>query len=122
MTTPSSKQIEPTLAATVAPEDVACGDYVAPLSQTYEVPSYLWDGSSVSLAPHELVRLTMIPPAAGVPHKVVAVCLPFVYATAPRGETVTLDVRRTQLVRLDRRAAKIAWKRLRVRENANLCD
>ncbi len=57
--------------------------------------------------------LKMIPRNAGHPLRVIAVCLPFVYAKTPRGETATIDTRRAQLVRLDRRCAKVIWKALR---------
>ena len=85
-------QLEPTAAATVAGEDLACG---------------------ASLSPHELVRLRIIPKTAGYPLRVIAICLPFVYAKTPSGKTVTIDARRTQLVRLHRTCAKAIWKELR---------
>lgn len=111
--TATSKTIrQPTLAATVAGEDIACGDYVAVLSELYELPSYMWDSCGATLSPYELVRLTLISRMGGVPHKVFAVCLPFVYARTHNGATVIFDVRRQQLARLDRRTAKIAWKNL----------
>ena len=53
----SETQLEMTVAAMVAGEDVSCGDYVALLNTICEVPSYLWDGCDASLRPHELVRL-----------------------------------------------------------------
>ena len=53
-------QLEPTAAATVAGEDLACGDYVALLNETVDFPSFLWDACGASLSPHELVRLRII--------------------------------------------------------------
>ncbi len=106
-------QCEPTAAATVAGEDLACGDYVALLNQVLEFPSYLWDSAASSLSPHELVRLKTIPAGAGRPLRVIAICLPFVYARTPKGKTATIDTRRTQLVRLDRQCAKVIWKEMR---------
>ncbi len=115
MKTASTSQLELTAAATVAGEDLACGDYVAQLHETVDLPSYLWDSCSASLSPHELVRLRLIPANAGLPLKVFAVCLPFVYVKTPARELATIDTRRTQLVRLDRKCAKAVWRRLRPR-------
>jgi hypothetical protein len=106
-------QHAPTVAATIFGEDIGCGDYIALLNETFDVPSYMWDSCGVSLAPDELVRLQLIPGNAGQPLKVIGVCLPFVYAKTPDGATETIDVRRVQLVRLDRRCAKSIWKNLR---------
>jgi hypothetical protein len=113
MRTASASQLEPTAAATVAGEDLACGDYVSRLNETTDFPSFLWDSCAVTLSPHELVRLKLIPSNAGHPLKVVAICLPFVYAKTPGGEMATIDTRRTQLVRLDRKCAKLIWRQLR---------
>jgi hypothetical protein len=96
-----------TVAATVAGEDVRCGDYVTLLKVTCEVPSYMWDHAMLPAT--ELVRLRIIPGEAGVPLKVFAVCLPFVYAKTATGEIRTLDLRRQQIARLDRVAAKEVW-------------
>jgi hypothetical protein len=60
-----------------------------------------------------MVRLKLIPGDAGQPLKVVAICLPFVYAQTPRNETITIDTRRVQLVRLDRECSRVVWERLR---------
>jgi hypothetical protein len=108
-------QVETTTAATVAGEDLACGDYVSLLNETVEFPSFLWNCCDSTLSPHELVRLKVIPSRAGQPLKVMAICLPFVYTKTPAGEMTTLDIRRVQLVRLDRSCAKSIWKQLRLR-------
>ncbi|MCR4411389.1 MAG: hypothetical protein NUV77_03065 [Thermoguttaceae bacterium] len=102
-----------TAAAVIAGEDLACGDYIALLNQTVDFPSFLWDACGATLSPHELVRLKTIPTNAGRPMRVLAICLPFVYAKTPSGKTTTIDTRRTQLVRLDRDCAKVIWKELR---------
>lgn len=106
-------QLESKIAATVSGEDLACGDYVALLTETVDVPSYLWDRCETALSPHELVSLKLIPEDAGQPLKVVAVCLPFVYVQTPNLETATVDTRRASLVRLDRKCAKVVWKKLK---------
>lgn len=113
MKTRTVSRLEPSAAATVAGEDLACGDYIALLNETIDFPSFLWDACGASLSPHELVRLKLIPETAGHPLRVIAVCLPFVYAKRPGGDTVTIDMRRTQLVRLHRKSAKAVWRELR---------
>jgi len=102
--------LQTTLAASVAGEDIVCGDFIAVMNEVVELPSYLWSGCAVSLAADELVRLRILPCDAGEPRKVIAVCLPFVYAKETDGSVVTLDVRRHQLMRLDRACARAAWK------------
>lgn len=111
---PMTAEFEPSLAASVAAEDLACGDYVAILSETYEFPSFFWCDSSL-LAPDEPVRVRFIPCASGVPLKVKAICLPFVFVKSPKGEFETLDVRRQQLARLDKRYAETVYKNLRLK-------
>ncbi|MEZ5944953.1 MAG: hypothetical protein R3C18_26510 [Planctomycetaceae bacterium] len=112
---------EPTVAATVAGEDIVGGDYVAILTQTFDVPSYFWNGCLTSLLPEETVRLKLIPETAGLPLKVVAVCLPFIYTTTPFGQSVTLDTRRLQLVRIDKKCAKAIWRQRRAESPFNNC-
>jgi hypothetical protein len=108
-------QPEMSTAATIAGEDLAVGDYVAVLNEMVCFPSFLWDGCGASLSPYELVRLKIIPDTAGHPLRVVAVCLPFVYAKTPSGETSTFDTRRVQLVKLHRKCAKVIWKKLHLK-------
>lgn len=105
--------LQSTVAATVAGDDLRCGDYIAVLTQTCELPSFLWDNSDFRLSPHELVRLQVIPCDAGLPLKVFAICLPFVYVFPPgKKEVKTLDLRRMQLVRLNKTHAKTVWKQM----------
>jgi hypothetical protein len=112
MKTKSLPQLEPSAAATVAGEDIACGEYVSVLNERVDLPSYLWDCCGASLSPHELVSLRFIPENAGQPLKVIAICLPFVYAQAPTGQVATIDTRRMPLVRLNRNCAKVVVKPL----------
>jgi hypothetical protein len=108
----SAKSVpQPTLAARVSGEDLACGDYVGVLSQIVEFPSFFWD-SCTSANPGELVRMQVIPHDAGTPLKVLAICLPFIYVKSPQGVLQTLDTRKSQLARLDRRCAKLICRRL----------
>jgi len=96
----------------VAPEDLQCGQYVAVLNEVCEYPSFLW----FDAGPDErdgMVRVRCIPAGSGTPLKVKAVCLPFVFVKTPAGQHETIDVRRVQLARLNRRYAKRVWKRIR---------
>jgi hypothetical protein len=111
MKTTTEFQSVTTVAATVAGEDIHCGDFVTLLNATFELPSYMWD--QAMLPPAELVRLKMIPSDAGVPLKVFAICLPFIYAKNTTGEIKTLDLRREQLVRLNCDSAEKVWDELK---------
>jgi hypothetical protein len=111
-TTETRSKPTTTVAARIAGEDIAKGDYVTILSEIIELPSYLWDCSGISQPIDELVRLRYLPSAAGEPHRVVAVCLPFVYAKRPKGNLIALDTRQQQLVRLDRDTGRSLWKQL----------
>lgn len=113
MKTKSKMRPAPTLAATVAGEDLACGDWVALLNQFVELPSYMWC-DSIALSPHEMVRLKYAPSEAGQPLRIVAICLPFVYAKSPGDMLITIDTRQAQLVRLDRKCARSVWKAMRL--------
>ncbi|WP_442510568.1 hypothetical protein SH528x_002194 [Novipirellula sp. SH528] len=111
-TTESRSKTVTTVAARIAGEDIAKGDYVTILSEIIELPSYLWDCSGILQPIDELVRLRYLPNAAGEPHKVVAVCLPFVYAKRPKGNLIAFDTRQQQLVRLDRDNGRSLWKQM----------
>lgn len=113
MKTTSTTHNETTVAATVAGEDIACGDFVALLNVVYEFPSFLCDGASASLQPGDLIRVRMIPANAGVPYRVMAICLPFVYAEDVAGAPQVMDLRREQIVRLNRQCGKSLWKTLK---------
>jgi hypothetical protein len=71
----------------------------------------MWD--QAMLPASELVRLRIIPGDAGVPLKVFAVCLPFVYAKDHKGNVQSLDIRRQQIVRLNSDCAKEVWHELK---------
>ena len=113
MSSTSTVKPDPSVAARVAGEDIACGDFVGVLTETIEVPSYFWDCSDVTMTPGEMIRFKLLPQDSGAPLKVIAVCLPFVYATDAHGKAVTLDTRRVQLVRIDRQCAKTVCKAIR---------
>lgn len=109
----TTADIAATLAASVAAEDLECGDYVAILSEVCEFPSFFWCSDATLLPPHEPVRMKFQSRTGGVPLKIRAICLPFVFVKTPKGQFETLDVRRQQLVRLDRRYAETVAKSLR---------
>jgi len=98
-------------AALVAPEDLRCGNFVAILSEIVELPSFLWlDWDRTHRG--EPVRMRRIPLTSGLPWKVRAICLPFVFVESPYGKWETFDSRRAQLVRLKKSYAKTVWKKL----------
>jgi hypothetical protein len=120
MKTKATTQLETTVAATLPAEDVACGDFVALLNSVCELPSYLWNSCDALLPADELVRLKFIPSDAGIPLKVFAICLPFIYAETAEGITETIDVRQSQIVRLDRPSAKKVWRQLKQDSKRNV--
>jgi hypothetical protein len=108
--TTSSRAASATLAKSLAPEEICQGDYVTPLSVIYELPSFWWCAEAWRLPLAEPVRVRYISPCDGVPLRVQSVCLPFVLAKQPGGHSVTIDIRRCQLARLDRGFARRTWK------------
>ena len=75
----------------VAPDDLRCGDFVSILSEIAEYPSFLWCHDSQLLAPNEPVRIQWRPDDGGMPLKIKAICLPYVFAKAPTGHRRILD-------------------------------
>ncbi len=106
----STRGARATLAKALAPEDVRPGDYVTPLVEVAEVPSFYWDADATTLPRDEPVRIRFVPAGGGVPLRVKGVCLPFVLVKYPCGRREALDVRRCRLARLDRHYAAAAWK------------
>lgn len=101
-----------TMAATVAPEDLRAGDYVAVLNEIVEFPSCCWLELSMH-PPEEPVRVRMMSLDAGVLLKVQAICLPFVFVRHAEGRLESLDIRRVQLVRLSRAYVRAVRKAVR---------
>ncbi|MBX7166831.1 MAG: hypothetical protein K1X74_10910 [Pirellulales bacterium] len=102
------------LAASIAPEDLRRGDFVAVLSEIVELPSFLWNDTWPS-GRDELVRLRCLPAEGRIPQKVKAVCLPFVFVKLPCGKFQTIDIRLTKLVRLEEEYARTVWKAMKPR-------
>ena len=113
METTTETNFATNVAARVAGEDIKPGDYVTALTEIYELPSFLWCCTSSTLAADEPVQSVYKARDAGQPSKVIAVCLPFVYTKQARGGTAIFDLRKHQLVRLDRDTGRKVWKRLR---------
>lgn len=101
-----------TLSMRVAPEDLQRGDMVAALNIVQQYPSFLW-GELEGLAPSEPVHVQYRAPFAGMPLKIQAISLPFVFVKLPSGKSQTMDIRQTQLVRLDSQYAETVWKALK---------
>ncbi len=101
---------EATLAKALAPEEFRPGDFVTPLHMAAEVPSYYWFSECWNLPADPPVRIRFTSTSDGVPLKVKSLCLPFVLVKQASGERLTLDLRKCQLARLDRRYGKRAWK------------
>jgi hypothetical protein len=108
-----SADSETDLAASIAPEDLRCGDYVAVLSVIYEYPSFLWCCDSVVLPRNEPVRLQFTGAGDAGLLKIKALCLPFVFVKEPVGTYRTVDIRLCRLVRLSPKYARRVWKTLR---------
>ena len=108
MKTSSASAMQPSLAQCVAGEDLQIGDYIAVLNSTFQLISSQWDRCDRS--PEEIIRVKFIPADAGQPRKVVGVCLPFVYVKCANDTSEIIDLRLTQLARLDRQCAKEIWR------------
>ena len=100
---------ESALAATIAPEDLRCGDYVSLLNEVFEFPSWLWTRDAQVAPGSEFVRVQLPASDGGTPLKVKAICLPFVLLKTPKRKYRTIDVRSCQLVRLSEDYAKSTW-------------
>ena len=99
-----------TLVRMLAPEDIQPGDYVTPLSTLAEVPSYWWCGDDWSLPRDRPVYIRFITGCDGAPLRVKSICVPFILVKQPDGQSLTLDLRKCQLARLDRKYGRRAWK------------
>lgn len=110
MRTTSEALMQPSLAQCVAGEDLQLGEFISMLTTTTEFLSHLWDRCDRSLAPEDVVRVKYIPPRAGHPLKIAAICLPFIYVQDVNKKVEILDLRMTQVVRLNRECAKEVWK------------
>lgn len=108
MTTKTTTADRTALATILAPEDLRCGDYIAVLDEFVDVPAWLWCDSSLDAPISRRIRCRA--GDAGVPLRVKAICLPFVFVKSALRRSMTLDVRHFQLVRLDPHYARTVWK------------
>lgn len=100
------------------PEDIAIGDNVAVSEVAFQYASFMWFGvDSTVLPPHEVVQLTYYPTDTNEPLIVKTICLPFVLCEQVDAQHVVLDLRRTQLVRLDPSFAHSVRKALKANES-----
>jgi hypothetical protein len=111
--------IQTSLAATVAPEDLRCGDFVAILSEIDEWPSFFWCCDSGMWPRDEPVRLRRLGAGDASPLKIQSICLPFVFVKTSANTYRTLDVRLCQLARLSPVYAKKVLKKLRKKTPSN---
>jgi hypothetical protein len=106
------------LAASVAPEDLRCGDFVAVLTVIQEWPSFFWCLDSELSAREEPVRVVRTGTDDCAPLKIKAICLPFVFVKDVSGKYRTLDVRLCRLARLSPDYAQKVWKTLHRQEKS----
>lgn len=85
---------------------------MAILNEIDEFPSFMWCCDPQVMPLNEPVRVVHAARDAGIPLKVKAICLPFVFTKTPAGEYRTLDVRQCVFVRLSSSYATWVWKRL----------
>ena len=106
---------ESRVAQIVAPEDLAKGQYVTPLSSTREhMPLFCSDDAFRGRS--EPFRLTWTPKAKA-PVRVVDVCLPFVLIETPKGRTRMIDLRRYRLARVADRFGRVLFDQARAAAN-----
>jgi hypothetical protein len=101
---------KPSLASSIAPEDIRRGHYVAVLHVIDQYFPCCFDRAGTGP-----VNIRWRPRFQVQPLKVIDVCLPFVTAERADGSVITLDVRRHELARLDDAYARRVVKRLRAR-------
>lgn len=94
----------------MAPEDIKQGDYVTRHNETLELICFNDCFGKPSI---EVLTAKIQAFRAGIPLKVKAICLPFVTVKAPSGRSEVIDLRATQLVRLDPTYAKTTYKALK---------
>lgn len=111
MSSESQTTIECTAAKVLAPDDLCVGDYVSVIRRTNEYLSFCWSGDAHLLPAESPVRVTWIPSKVAAPRKVLAVCLPFVFLVDNNKKYEQVDVRMTQLARVDKAFALLVAKK-----------
>lgn len=99
------------VAQPLAPEDLAAGQYVTPLTRIREhMPFFCTEEAFKNRT--EPYRMTCLPKVRA-PVRVVEVCLPFVLIETPKGTTRMIDLRRFRLARVSDRFGRIMFEQAR---------
>jgi hypothetical protein len=108
------------LARALAPEDIRPGDYVALLHiMTENEPS---SAETDSILGRERAPFKLnVPWNAGMPARVVEVCLPYVLLKTARGKLRAIDIRRYRLARVSTRFGRRAFDELAAERKAEEC-
>jgi hypothetical protein len=118
MKTQETTNHETQVARSLAAEDLRRGDFVSILHETVEYPSFWWSCDPQLWPPSEPVRMQCHTGDCGLPLKVKAICLPFIFVKKPCGQHRTLDIRRHRVVRLSPDYARPVWKILNKQSRA----
>ncbi|WP_437203645.1 hypothetical protein [Planctomicrobium sp. SH664] len=116
MKTQLHKHRSSTMARPVGPEDLRCGDFIAVLQEVVEVPTFPAGECFVESSAMTPQRYSYCPRRPAGPLRIEALCLPFVFVRNAKGQHRTLDIRLSQLARLDEDYSKTVWKLMRPRE------
>ena len=101
-----------TVSRRLAAEDIQIGGHITVVKQISELVSFLWIGDTSPEDREQPVLYRHTPSNCGEPYRVLAVCLPFVFAEDIRGETETFDVRQCEFALLtDRYVEAVRLKR-----------
>lgn len=99
------------VAQPLAPEDLAAGQYVTPLTKVVQCFPF-FSTEDVFRDRTEPFRLTYLGNKRA-PSRVVEVCLPFVLIETPKGKTRMIDLRRYRLARVSDRFGKVMFDQAR---------
>jgi len=101
--------MDTTVAQPIAPEDIAPGQFVTPLTKTLvRFPNLYSDDVYVNKT--EPFPITYVP-RVRAPVRVVEVCLPFVLIETPKGKVRMIDLRRLRLARVSDRFGQAMFNR-----------
>ncbi|HIE95615.1 MAG TPA: hypothetical protein EYG03_29165 [Planctomycetes bacterium] len=98
--TTQSEQSLQTVSRRLAAEDIQIGSYVTVVQQISELVSFFWMGDTPPADREQPVMYRHTPTNSGEPYRVLAVCLPFVFAEDIRGDAETFDLRQCDLTQL----------------------
>lgn len=116
----TTKKVDSQAVRRLAPEDIKPGQFVTIHKRTGEVFYMASACESAFVEPSvKVLRFGYTPEHSGLPFRVKEVCLPFVLASNPEGQFVTLDTRKMELVALSDGYGKEAFKSLRQTHKKN---